>query len=93
MPQGFVRVDPETNDEYLSSFRDGDDWRPVILETHSKLLAIDPAYRISQIKSKFGGLRYYYDSTFAWKSDEGNAMDAVVRDAEAQIDAIEAAKR
>lgn len=34
-------------------------WEALVLDTHSKLVEMDPEYRIDQIKEKFGGLRYY----------------------------------
>lgn len=93
MPQGFVIDDNETNEEYLDSFSSSDDWAPVILDTHAKLVAIDPDYRITQIKGKFNELRYYYHSDFPWTSDERIAMEELVRDAEDAVRVIEEAKR
>jgi hypothetical protein len=39
----------------------GEGWWPVITATHKAMLAIEPDYKIAQIKEKFGGLRYYWD--------------------------------
>ena len=39
----------------------GEGWQNLILETHQKLLHLDPNYTISQIEEKFGTLRYYFD--------------------------------
>lgn len=41
----------------------GKGWSEIILHTHEKLKIIDPYYTIGQIKEKFGGLRYYYDTS------------------------------
>lgn len=38
----------------------GDGWKPIVQEVHDKLLALDPEYRIVQVKEKFGGLRFYF---------------------------------
>ena len=38
----------------------GDGWKNLILETHEKLVHLDPDYTILQIKEKFGTLRYYF---------------------------------
>ena len=35
-------------------------WHGLIIELHERLNAIDPDYRIYQIKEKFGGLRFYF---------------------------------
>lgn len=35
-------------------------WWPLIDNLHNKLYYIDPDYQITQIKEKFGTLRYYY---------------------------------
>ena len=40
----------------------GEGWYGIIIECHKKLKAIDPDYRILQIKEKFGSLRYYFAS-------------------------------
>lgn len=37
----------------------GPGWEPLVLDTHKKLVEITRDYRISQIKEKFGGLRFY----------------------------------
>lgn len=38
------------------------EWEDLIIECHEELVKIDPNYTIFQIKEKFGGLRYYFDS-------------------------------
>jgi len=35
-------------------------WHTLIENCHAELLALDPKYKILQIKEKFGGLRYYF---------------------------------
>jgi len=34
-------------------------WRDLVAECHKQLLQIYPEYKLSQVKEKFGGLRYY----------------------------------
>jgi hypothetical protein len=38
---------------------ENDPWMPAILELNDKLSMLDPDYKISQVKEKFGGLRFY----------------------------------
>lgn len=35
-------------------------WNQLIIELHTRIMDIDPEYRIYQIKEKFGGLRFYF---------------------------------
>ena len=37
----------------------GQGWQPLIEVLDEQLTALDPDYRIVQVKEKFGGLRYY----------------------------------
>lgn len=34
-------------------------WDALIRRLHNRLVGIDPDYRVTQVKEKFGGLRYY----------------------------------
>lgn len=45
-------------------------WHSLILELHSKLLKIDPNYRIDQIKEKYSQLRYYANPVRVDLNDE-----------------------
>ena len=40
----------------------GPGWFPLLLELDAKLAAIDPDYRLLQVKEKFGGLRFYAET-------------------------------
>ena len=60
----------------------GDGWKDIILSTHEKLLFLDPNYEISQIKEKFGGLRYYFTTTAEYPSPLFEIMQDIVRLAE-----------
>lgn len=35
-------------------------WHPIVEKLNEDLLAIDPNYKVLQVKEKFGDLRYYY---------------------------------
>jgi hypothetical protein len=56
-------------------------WYPLIEECHTELKAVDPDYKILQIKEKFGGLRYYFESLNA---DKYPKMHEIVRKYEAK---------
>lgn len=55
----------------------GEGWVPLVEETDRLLRAIDPDYKIIQVKEKFGGLRFYYSSAL-----DGPLMRGIVRHAE-----------
>lgn len=50
-------------------------WYQLVVDCDAELSAIDPHYEVHQIKEKFGGLRYYFQSSNPSLRDE---MDAVV---------------
>lgn len=50
---------PEINDAYVALFEE-DIWYTQIVDAHTRLTAIDPNYRITQIKEKFGDLCFYF---------------------------------
>lgn len=99
---GFVKSNPLNNDHYVSQF-ENDPWYPIIKRTHDELNCIVPGYNISQIKEKFGGLRYYISFPEEWgvgaygwiKSFEEakSAANALIGRAEAWVDGYETAKR
>lgn len=71
----------KTNDFLFASCGDG--WKEIIRNTDNKLKYIDPDYTIAQIKEKFGGLRYYFNTSFESHDDvRREIMDDVVRAAE-----------
>lgn len=49
----------ETPDDQHDCFERDDGWGPLITDLETKLKALSPDYTISQVKEKFGGLRYY----------------------------------
>lgn len=56
-------------------------WHPLIEECHIELKAVDPDYQILQIKEKFGGLRFYFETLNA---DKYPKMHEIVRKYEAK---------
>lgn len=58
----FVKSNPDNNASYLDkSCELYPEWSDLLKETDAALEALIPGYNISQIKDKFGGLRYYID--------------------------------
>ena len=55
-------------------------WYQIIVDCDEELTQIDPHYQITQIKEKFGGLRYYFHPS---QSDTSKAMNEVVSKYEA----------
>ena len=41
----------------------GKGWYKLIIDCHNELVAVDPGYKILQIKEKFNNLRYYITTT------------------------------
>lgn len=62
----------------------GAGWWATIERTHYKLFALDPNYRIDQIKEKYGGLRYYFTPSKGYDNDTYTAMEEIVSDAETE---------
>lgn len=100
---GFVKSNPANNDFYVEQFKD-DPWYPAISHAHERLSSLIPGYNISQIKEKFGGLRYYFDypeeypanpENYSSKTPEAlrNQADRVITWAEGWVDGYEHARR
>jgi len=65
------KIDPNYG-QYISV---DEGWYQIVVDCDKELTAIDPNYRIFQIKEKFGGLRYYFQPS---QSDTLEAMNKVV---------------
>jgi hypothetical protein len=37
----------------------GPGWHPLLQQLHTDIAALDPGYKVAQVKEKFGGLRVY----------------------------------
>lgn len=99
---GWIKARPENNDFYVEQFKDHP-WYPIIKETHERLNELIPGYNISQIKEKFGGLRYYFSypdpipvkpewPAYSTPEKIQNMADRIVEFAEGWVAGFEAAK-
>ena len=73
----------ETLDESSSWFECDDGWGPLIAELEAKLKALSPDYTVSQVKEKFGGLRYYANPGEV-DSEASERFYDLIREAEAK---------
>lgn len=60
---------------YYSTIEVDEGWYRLVLDCDKELSGIDPKYDLFQVKEKFGGLRYYFQSS---NPDVRDRMDAVV---------------
>lgn len=66
----FVKGNPLNNESYIEKCCEAmPHWANILRDTHKKIEAIAPGYNISQIKDKFGELRYYWDFPTSWRED------------------------
>lgn len=70
-------------DERRDWFECDDGWGPLITDLETKLKALSPDYTISQVKEKFGGLRYYASAGDVGAETAKQFYD-LIREAEAQ---------
>lgn len=71
--------DPQEVPMMTSASNVGVGWHPIIRELEEALNAIDPEYEIQQVKEKFGGLRYYAQTT---NQQRWNDFHAAIGEAE-----------
>lgn len=88
---GFVKSNPLNNDHYVEQFKD-DPWYEIIKQTHDMLTRVIPGYNISQIKQKFGGLRYYVDYPKDASPGAVEKARSAIRYAEAFVNGFEYAR-
>lgn len=55
----------------------GEGWRHLVESCHQELLAIDPDYKPTQIKEKFGHLRYYFDTKLKYGDPDYHQMHLI----------------
>jgi hypothetical protein len=60
---------------YYSTIEVDEGWYRLVLDCDKELSEIDPKYDLFQVKEKFGGLRYYFQSS---NPDVRDKMDAIV---------------
>lgn len=79
----------EANNALVQEWKDaGHDWWYPINYAHTRLTSLDPDYKITQIKNKFGGLRFYFTLS---KNDDALRAQAqrVVEWSEAWVEGYE----
>lgn len=57
---GYVKAKPENNEHYLEQYKDWP-FHSILVWLDRELEELIPGYNISQIKMKFGELRFYFD--------------------------------
>jgi hypothetical protein len=80
------------NGVYIETFGQTDPWYEIIKRTHEAMKYVYPKYRIIQVKEKFFGLRYYYEAEGATDMQRF-ILDAIVRNAEIDIEYLESKMR
>lgn len=74
---GFVKANPLNNKSYIEKcIANYDDWADILRETDAALEELIPGYNVAQIKTKFGGLRYYID--YPGENGMGDYDDAII---------------
>ena len=56
----------EFKDTYKEYFPVGGGWRPLVEKLVDDIISVDPEVLVTQVKEKYGGLRFYV----GWASDE-----------------------
>ena len=56
----MIQAQMAENEKLVEDMKDNP-WYPIIKQTNDLLTDLVPGYEITQIKDKFGGLRYYYN--------------------------------
>jgi hypothetical protein len=74
-------MDKEKIREEMGYLEVGDGWLDIVWDCHQAIKALNPDYKILQIKEKFGGLRYYCEGDVIGDTgaiiDEAEARAAV----------------
>lgn len=66
-------------DESQAWFECDDGWGTLIAELETRLKALSPDYAISQVKEKFGGLRYYATPATSMRRPRSSSTTSSVR--------------
>jgi hypothetical protein len=82
--KGYVSEDTDTNEEVLAAWED-DEWYEALVDLHTDLMGIMPGYKIVQIKSKFGGLRYYIEYPRGANSEQIKAARGRIAQTEQEL--------
>lgn len=62
MSTAIERVRSRQTGGWEGQFYIGDGWLHIVEELEARLSQLDPDYRVLQVKEKFGGLRFYYET-------------------------------
>lgn len=62
-PPGLLPLLDKIDPTFGQNIDCGEGWWPLLEQMHSRIIEIDPDYRIYQIKEKFGSLRFYFASS------------------------------
>ena len=56
----------------------GPGWYPLIAVAYARMVAIDPGFKVAQVKEKYGGLRFYWDpSDFDVSNEVRHELSAI----------------
>jgi hypothetical protein len=58
----IAHIESIMNKDFVGYIECDHGWDELIIKCHEELIALDPNYVPVQIKQKFGGLRYYFDT-------------------------------
>lgn len=59
-------------------------WWPILVRLDADFAAIDPGFRLHQVKQKWGGLRWYYEPSVGLPQATCDLLEARLREAEAE---------
>ena len=62
----------------------GDGWIDIVIDLDKQIDKIDPSYTISQIKEKFGGLRYYISTSPILEKEKWDEIYDLIEEAESK---------
>lgn len=66
--------------DYIQEFGDG--WLDLVNSTLEKIEAIDPHFRVLQIKEKWGKLRLYGESSYEYGTPNSMLIESIIDEAE-----------
>jgi len=75
-----IRARIDSSDEHEIFVGPG--WYGILAATNYALNVIDPDYKVTQVKEKLGGLRYYYSPSTGVSKHDQLQMREIVEDAE-----------
>lgn len=76
------QIEQRLTPPYPGNFYVLPEWEELIIKLDDDLSALDPDYTLSQVKEKFGGLRYYFTASEGTDHDTYCTMRNLVHAAE-----------